>query len=291
MCHVALRYPPARGYDLDFLDNVRTKAPCGMPKGGRGTMLKAGSSLNVTWHLAYPHKGGFKLELLDPQERHLRDLTPKNNESDFVTGDSTATNFEVDIPDDLECKDCTIRLVRQAGEWGSRYKFWSCADVDIVQPKDYKEVCSGHGKSLTGRCRCDRLYYGNQCQYKDECIKDRDCGGHGTCVNVKATSAPVKQCFCQLGFFGPGCATRSPVHSKKDVNTGLYTKRKLSEKATLFWRVLKDLGEIEVVMKVAGSSWAGVGWRPRNVDNTCKNFPVIQNQEHLSGLDPSTSVN
>ena len=32
------------------------------------------------------------------------------------------------------------RLVRQAGEWGSRYKFWSCADVDIVQPKDYRYV-------------------------------------------------------------------------------------------------------------------------------------------------------
>lgn len=31
--HVALTFPPARKYDLDFLDNSRTKAPCGMPKG------------------------------------------------------------------------------------------------------------------------------------------------------------------------------------------------------------------------------------------------------------------
>lgn len=31
--HVALTYPPARRYDLDFLDNSRTKGPCGMPKG------------------------------------------------------------------------------------------------------------------------------------------------------------------------------------------------------------------------------------------------------------------
>lgn len=31
--HVALTFPPARRYDLDFLDNVRTKPPCGMPKG------------------------------------------------------------------------------------------------------------------------------------------------------------------------------------------------------------------------------------------------------------------
>lgn len=34
--HVALTFPPARKYDLDFLDNSRTKAPCGMPRGERG---------------------------------------------------------------------------------------------------------------------------------------------------------------------------------------------------------------------------------------------------------------
>lgn len=31
--HVALTFPPARKYDLDFLDSSRTKAPCGMPRG------------------------------------------------------------------------------------------------------------------------------------------------------------------------------------------------------------------------------------------------------------------
>ncbi|KAF4526138.1 hypothetical protein B566_EDAN012449, partial [Ephemera danica] len=30
--HVALTYPAARKFDLDFLDNSRTKGPCGMPK-------------------------------------------------------------------------------------------------------------------------------------------------------------------------------------------------------------------------------------------------------------------
>lgn len=33
VAHVALTFPPARKYDLDFLDNSRTKGPCGMPKG------------------------------------------------------------------------------------------------------------------------------------------------------------------------------------------------------------------------------------------------------------------
>lgn len=31
--HVSLTFPPARQYQLDFLDNARTQAPCGMPKG------------------------------------------------------------------------------------------------------------------------------------------------------------------------------------------------------------------------------------------------------------------
>ena len=35
--HVALTYPPARKYDLDFLDNSRTRGPCGMPKGKQST--------------------------------------------------------------------------------------------------------------------------------------------------------------------------------------------------------------------------------------------------------------
>ena len=31
--HVRLTYPWARTYDLDFLDNSRTKGACGMPAG------------------------------------------------------------------------------------------------------------------------------------------------------------------------------------------------------------------------------------------------------------------
>lgn len=38
--HVALTYPPARKYDLDFLDNSRTKGPCGMPKGESSNLSK-----------------------------------------------------------------------------------------------------------------------------------------------------------------------------------------------------------------------------------------------------------
>lgn len=31
--HLVLTFPPARKYALDFLDNFRTSAPCGVPRG------------------------------------------------------------------------------------------------------------------------------------------------------------------------------------------------------------------------------------------------------------------
>ena len=38
--HVRLDFPIARDLALDFLDNVRTPAPCGMPKGKIMTSLQ-----------------------------------------------------------------------------------------------------------------------------------------------------------------------------------------------------------------------------------------------------------
>ena len=80
----------------------------------------------------------------------------------FVFENFSAQDYKIDIPSDLECKDCTIRLVRQALEWGDKYYFQSCADVDIVKPGEYAEDCSGHGTPFAGRCRCNRNYYGHR---------------------------------------------------------------------------------------------------------------------------------
>jgi hypothetical protein len=55
--HVRLDFPVARDLTLDFLDNIRTPAPCGMPKGEVKSILEAGTEFNITWHLAYPHQG------------------------------------------------------------------------------------------------------------------------------------------------------------------------------------------------------------------------------------------
>lgn len=71
--------------------------------------------------------------------------------------------------------------------------------------KEFRETCSGHGKFIATRCKCDKNYYGARCQYWDECTEDRDCGAQGKCVNLQGTALPKRQCYCQLGWFGPGC--------------------------------------------------------------------------------------
>ena len=44
----------------------------------------------MTWHLGYPHQGGFLLELLDPEEKHLMYLTPSDDGArKFVSDDTT----------------------------------------------------------------------------------------------------------------------------------------------------------------------------------------------------------
>lgn len=115
-----------------------------------------------------------------------------------------AQQFQVSLPKDFTCPDCSIRLTRQADEWGGNYLFWSCADVDIVQRKEFRETCSGHGKFIA-RCKCEKKYYGNRCEFWDECTTNQDCGIQGTCVDLGGTSLPRKQCYCRLGWFGPGC--------------------------------------------------------------------------------------
>ena len=73
---------------------------------------------------------------------------------------------------------------------------------------DYVEKCMNRGRAVAGRCRCNALYYGDRCQYKDECASDQDCGRHGKCVDVRATTSPRRQCFCAMGWFGPDCTKR-----------------------------------------------------------------------------------
>lgn len=60
-----------------------------------------------------------------------------------------------------------------------------------------------------------------------------------------------------------------------EIDFGLYKQKRLSDTFMLYWRHLKEHKEIEIVMVVNGTSYAGIGWRPLSLDKSCKNFPQI----------------
>ena len=49
----------------------------------------------------------------------------------FLLNVFRAQSYPIKLPQNFTCTDCTIRLLREAKEWGSSYRFWSCADIDV----------------------------------------------------------------------------------------------------------------------------------------------------------------
>ncbi|CAL8102783.1 unnamed protein product [Orchesella dallaii] len=277
--HVSMTYPPAREFSLDFLNTFWCKQPCGMPSGRYRTSLLAGSTFNATWHLGYAHQGGYRLELFDRQENKLLDLTP-NEHNGFYRGRMTAQWHLVDLPQNLTCHDCTIRLLRQVPEFSPDFQFLSCSDVDIVDGHQYTETCSGHGYSSGGRCSCYSRYWGEKCQYEDECDTDADCNYRGKCIYLGGTALPRKQCFCSPTHFGTHCSKANPSSVPTSPHTLDLTKHvrvKLSDKMTMFFKVLigstAHQDQIEFLIQMNGTSFAGLGWRPSNLGPICKSWP------------------
>lgn len=159
-------------------------------------------------------------------------------------------------------------------EWSGNYTFWSCSDVDIVQAEDFTEDCLGHGNYMKGKCECHRLYYGKRCEFKDECIDDSDCGEHGTCVDIKSTNFPRKQCYCKQGWFGDKCEKESPIKTATFPLDDYFTKD-LSKDFSLYWKILQKSNELEIVLRGNGTSYLAIGWRPQALTSSCKGFPAI----------------
>lgn len=164
--HVHMVIPMARKYRLDYLDNFRTSTACGdMPKNySKFTTLQAGTEIEITWHLAYPHDGGFRIELLDSNDDVTHVLVPEgasiNGTIEYTeaTGlDITVPYRNVTLPPNYTCDNCTLRLRRNGREWGSGYFFKSCADIRIVNQLQDSDRCNDGGTYVNGSCVCDPL--------------------------------------------------------------------------------------------------------------------------------------
>jgi len=157
-----------------------------------------------------------------------------------------AQSHKVKLPKNFTCNDCTVRLLRQASEWANNYRFWSCADVDIVPQNQYKETCNGHGRAVVGRCVCNKGFWGSRCQYEDECETEAECGGsnNGKCIDLGGTALPKKQCFCNPGFHGEKCRKKNAVKlpgDESELDLSRHGKRVLSDRMTLYYNVSEGI--------------------------------------------------
>ncbi|XP_067677862.1 uncharacterized protein [Haliotis asinina] len=203
--------------------------------------------------------------------------------------DTTMLEYTITLPD-IACDGCTLRMIRQALEWGScssQYLFWSCADINIVKDNntDPKTNCSGQGTWKDGLCFCNKLYKGDRCQYKEDCEVDTDCSGHGRCEDTQATSYPRFQCYCDIGWFGQNCEQESKVNTT-NIDYSLYEMRTLSPEYELFYRTITAEQELEVVMKVKSSTWVGLGWKPTDFRSGCQSFPIFPGTVTNTNAEP-----
>ena len=109
-------------------------------------------------NLHYAHQGGWRFELYDSDA----ELVAIWNDTSHwgCNHDGTQQWVLLDLPSS-PCTNCTLRLVRQALEWGPTYLFYSCAMVSIVSSNRTNATCNG-------------------------------CSGHGTCVEVSRVCATIR---------------------------------------------------------------------------------------------------
>eukprot|EP00803_Ostreobium_quekettii_P011040 evm.model.scf_763.2 EVM.evm.TU.scf_763.2 scf_763:13070-19189(+) len=288
---------------VDFLDNLRTKNLCGDEASGSDnsgywrlpevdnntvTTLKAGDTLNATWNLHYAHQGGWNFELYDADAKQV---AVWNDSSHYgCTHDGTQQWVELSLPN-ITCTNCTLRLVRQALEWGGTYLFRSCSLVNIEQSDNENATCngcSGHGRCEQGKCVCDKnrnagFWEGTYCERQNECDTDAHCGEGGMCIDVGATSPPRKQCYCKEGWFGEEVMPWAPdsmlptriCNRQSNLTLGNpdewdeeYTNKQTSVPSGVFavyYQIDEEAAEIEFAIKAATDNWVAVGMRAASI--------------------------
>ncbi|KAM3720100.1 Tenascin [Dirofilaria immitis] len=302
MGHVALTFPSVRYPPIDFLDSARTISPCGVPKPNnpRYTQLYVGELYNFTWRLQYPHQGGYRLSVITETGDIIEQLAPV--EGNEYVGIEDQTLQYATVRPTHPCTHCIVLLERQALEWGQAYIFRSCADVNILQsiPND-DERCSNHGDYENGKCKCRDSYSGELCQYKDYCSSDEDCLNDGKCIR-ELNAIVKKTCYCAFGYFGQNCDRtfnaksednkcfnyNYPINETNYNKYGLFgeecfKKSMLNEDDYVYSRVVRD--ELEIILDYKSMSWIAIGWRPMEIDRSCRLFPDLENTRYKRDIN------
>ncbi|KAL3114920.1 hypothetical protein niasHT_011356 [Heterodera trifolii] len=296
--HFALTFPETRYPPFDFLDSQRTVGPCGIPKTDRSpvTQFQAGKAYKITWRTAMEHKGKFRLRLLDSTGKALDNLLLRPNGTNLLEFTDATNANSVDVQFASVCRNCTLLMEKDAPELGEQITEKGCAEVDIST--EAEKPCLGKGKSVGERCQCEQGFSGEQCQYRDDCTEDGDCGHGGRCV-AGAIHHGQRSCFCPFGFIGTNCERKSSITPKDTrcfahggprngsangngsevfiygiFNPNCYSSRELNEDGDrIYWRLVGN--QLELLLDFRTNSWLSLGWRPLNIPPSCRLFPQM----------------
>lgn len=64
---------------------------------------------------------------------------------------------------------------------------------------------------VTVYCKMETQNFSNSKNFSDECWTDQDCGSrvNGKCQDLEVFHYPRRVCYCEPGWFGPGCQQSS----------------------------------------------------------------------------------
>ena len=69
----------------------------------------------------------------------------------------------------------------------------------------------------------------------------------------------------------------------------MYTKREISPTFTLFWRILREVQEIEIAIRAKGTGFVGIGWRPKSLTKQCQRLPKLGTEEEIAAAESEES--
>ncbi|KRX93253.1 Teneurin-a [Trichinella pseudospiralis] len=284
---IRLIYPPERFPFFDFAPLSDISSSCDFSHFEKDfvTDVEAGSPLTITWVGDGNHVENITFELVDHDHQTTYTFDTFNARTKEQHG-VLLHIVELFIPKSVTCISCFLRI----SGYTKNQKFQSsCSDVQVKKcrnlPSADVQPCSSHGKLIDGSCRCDRLHYGQYCQFRDDCWDDDDCGGNGQCIRLEKSVFPKRLCFCNVGWFGSRCNLQSSDAKLSMKNPNLYRERTFAKDSKFYWRILEEQNEIEMVIRYPGRSWIAVGWKPDDEIEPCP--PEVNHYEEFKIVDES----
>ncbi|KAI6210558.1 DOMON domain-containing protein [Aphelenchoides besseyi] len=277
------------------------------------TTFVVGRSYELNWRQLYGHEGGMQINLLSNNGSFVETVAPEENfnEQFFDAPPSQVQEQTREVKFKHTCRRCQLQILKKAEERSMDFVYFSCSPVDIIDSieenarQNDDTECNRNGEWKSEGCVCDDQHVGVACEIKGnlstriskqqflvDCKFNTDCGDNGICR--KQENSDISQiCFCEFGRFGTNCEKDSAFNKTSDhcfntaghnsqdgadyISYGLFDESCYKQTAVtsndfVYSRVIGN--ELEVILDFDTVSYAAIGWKPINLTNECRTFPL-----------------